>query len=203
MRTAAERLWGAAPVDFFFDNFNRADGAVGNGWTSRNDPPGTPFQISSNQVVQPGTPHAGGDCVRTLPFVPNLAQFTIGTITDNSQYFYIFIGIDAGTSDSDWTGVAFEGAAGSWTIYLATGGTFLSRSTASAARSGGVMTFTRSLNGSSQWVYTGKVNGVTVVTWTDTGHTADFAWGSVTGFIIGNSSGGIAAPTADDFSATI
>lgn len=81
------------------DNFNRADGAVANGWTAGG---GTNFQVLSNQLVNTGGAGAAykGPSVSSGELSGSISPYTglAFGLTDLANYFLIFRQIPAGNS---------------------------------------------------------------------------------------------------------
>jgi hypothetical protein len=153
------------PNVYYFDNFNRANGAVGSNWTKLGG--GNTFSVSSNTLRSSGSTSASALYAYALPF-STLDQKVSAKLRHDSNNDYV--GIAVRVKDySNYVICAVQysnGSSPSIRIRTVIAGTAVDRATFTGASKGTVpFIFTAVGN-----VYTVKdIGGTTLASWTDSG----------------------------------
>lgn len=168
----------------FADDFNRGDGAVGNGWVAYPNAGQPAPTIVAGKLASGGS--NSWELRRTLAGTPDRVQITLTNPPVDGGNFHLFCG-SAGASILDWTGISVsQGASGDWRIWTWSAGNASQQALTTGTRSGGAVTLTR-----TGTTYTATLDGVTQVSWSGTA-----SWGTTAAVFVAD-----AAATLDDFTA--
>lgn len=199
----------AVPCVPFTSSFTGPDGPIPAPWTIQPDPVGPPAGVlavqGSHLVATPvlqatQTPQA----VTTLSDVPTYVEVVLDSYETSNGGPGSFAGLIVGQSigtGATTNDVQFQqGEFNDWAIVTVTNGVPTVRASVSGGGlpfGQGTMRFTRS-HPAGAFVYTGTLNGVPKIVWTDLGHVADSLWGTEVGFYLGWTNNGASA-TATSF----